>query len=158
MTDGELRLCYIKGENRAYFTSLPLDEQWGDDWNDAPYEHNAGPPCEPSGREDDLPGWRVVSCFFDVDLVTPSRGGPASGCSVEDINNLAVPWLRPMDGRDGPTIWAGCTFDDFRKVIDYAGGKVYLEAPSPQPGFRFRMPTGWPSKWMPLPPHPDASV
>lgn len=38
--------CYVEG-NRAWFTTQSLDKQWGDDWNDAPYEHNAGRPYEP---------------------------------------------------------------------------------------------------------------
>jgi hypothetical protein len=42
----EHKLCYVKG-NWAYFTSRPLSEQTGDDWNDAPYEHNAGTPYGP---------------------------------------------------------------------------------------------------------------
>ena len=34
---------YIEGEidHYAFFTPV-FDKQWGDDWNDAPYEHNAG--------------------------------------------------------------------------------------------------------------------
>lgn len=40
------RLCYIDGP-WAYFTTQPVAEQWGDDWDDAPYEHNAGDPYEP---------------------------------------------------------------------------------------------------------------
>jgi hypothetical protein len=44
------RLCYI-AEPWAYFTTRPVEEQWGDDWDDAPYEHNAGRPYE----------WRVES-------------------------------------------------------------------------------------------------
>ena len=28
-----------------YFTS-DMTAQWGDDWDDRPYEHNAGPPYE----------------------------------------------------------------------------------------------------------------
>lgn len=39
-------LCYVDGP-WAYFTTQPLAKQWGDDWNDAPYEHNAGEPYEP---------------------------------------------------------------------------------------------------------------
>ena len=41
-----MRLCYVSG-CFAYFTSKDLTEQWGDDWNDAPYEHNAGEPYGP---------------------------------------------------------------------------------------------------------------
>ena len=29
----EPRLCYIEG-NAAFFTTQPVHEQWGDDWND----------------------------------------------------------------------------------------------------------------------------
>ena len=39
-------LCYVEG-NWAYFTTKDLDKQWGDDWDDAPYEHNAGTPYGP---------------------------------------------------------------------------------------------------------------
>lgn len=39
-------LCYVRSP-WAYFTTRPLFEQWGDDWNDAPYEHNAGEPYDP---------------------------------------------------------------------------------------------------------------
>lgn len=45
---GTFRLCYVEGDN-AYFTTAPITgegRQWGDDWNDAPYEHNAGSPYE----------------------------------------------------------------------------------------------------------------
>ena len=37
----EFKLCYIENDN-AYFTTNDLMKQWGDDWNDALYEHNAG--------------------------------------------------------------------------------------------------------------------
>lgn len=43
------KLCYIESSGSggtAYFTTNDLDRQWGDDWNDAPYEHNAGSPYE----------------------------------------------------------------------------------------------------------------
>jgi uncharacterized protein (TIGR02996 family) len=86
-------LCYVDG-GEAFFTTQPLSEQWGDDWNDAPYEHNAGDPYEPCwhnlpkhvndpGRkitrpgelcrcdicrrdwnEDGTPKWHVVSVYF----------------------------------------------------------------------------------------------
>ena len=36
------KLCYVDG-NEAWFTS-DWKNQWGDDWNDRPYEHNAGSP------------------------------------------------------------------------------------------------------------------
>ena len=37
------KLCYVSN-GVLYFTNKELSEQWGDDWNDHPYEHNAGEP------------------------------------------------------------------------------------------------------------------
>ena len=39
-----LKLCYLES-SVMYFTS-DIDNQWGDDWDDIPYEHNAGKPYE----------------------------------------------------------------------------------------------------------------
>jgi len=35
-----------------YFTSTDLKKQWGDDWDDAPYEHNAEIPYDDDGNEE----------------------------------------------------------------------------------------------------------
>ena len=40
----ELKLCYC-ANNNMYFTS-DMSAQWGDDWDDRPYEYNAGTPYE----------------------------------------------------------------------------------------------------------------
>ena len=39
---------YIPGEHElyAYFTPIELSKQWGDDFDDAPYEYNAGEPYD----------------------------------------------------------------------------------------------------------------
>ena len=44
MSEQDYKLCYIDG-NKAYFTDN-FKRQRGDDWNDAPYEHNAEPPYD----------------------------------------------------------------------------------------------------------------
>ena len=38
------KLCYVEG-NKAWFTNN-FEKQWGDDWNDSPYECNAGYPYD----------------------------------------------------------------------------------------------------------------
>ena len=50
---------YIPGEQTlsAYFTPLAMEDQWGDDWDDAPYEHNAGSPCDPEDEDEDEDDW-----------------------------------------------------------------------------------------------------
>ena len=40
----EYKLCYVDG-NKAWFTNN-FEKQWGDDWNDRPYEYNAGLPYD----------------------------------------------------------------------------------------------------------------
>jgi hypothetical protein len=39
-------LCYVEG-SKAYFTTQALADQWGDDWDHVPYEHNAETPNAP---------------------------------------------------------------------------------------------------------------
>lgn len=45
----QYRLCYIDG-NKAWFTDN-FDRQWGDDWDDRPYQCNAEEPYD-SWREE----------------------------------------------------------------------------------------------------------
>ena len=40
----EYKLCYVEGQ-KAWFTDN-FEKQWGDDWNDKPYECNAGEPYD----------------------------------------------------------------------------------------------------------------
>jgi hypothetical protein len=86
----EFRLCYVDGAF-AYFTTQKLSEQWGDDWNDAPYEHNAGEPYE--WREGDKePKWEILKVAFEGSLRTPDSGVENSRYSVQDINKGQIAW------------------------------------------------------------------
>lgn len=88
--DKEYYLCYIEG-NFAYFTDN-LEKQWGDDWGDKPYEHNAGEPYEHHDT-------KVVKVAFESYLETPAElAGLNSNYSVEDINNKKTPWLSGNKG------------------------------------------------------------
>jgi hypothetical protein len=122
------RLCYISGEHgyhkddsqnwTAFFTTKPLSEQWGDDWNDAPYECNAGWPYLPSkwfeaydsdkkkwvkgsDYEDGVPKWRIyMVSFATTDYCLPcsysvSRSADGHGFSVDLINQHEAAWLWP---------------------------------------------------------------
>lgn len=127
-------LCYVE-ESWAYFTSQSLEEQWGDDWNDAPYEHNAGTPYafyEPD-RERGKEPWQIVKVAFECNLETPDAWTSNSPYSVQDINRKATPWLqsgkygkRDKDGNP-IQIWAGVTIEEFMHLVNQASGKVYLE-------------------------------
>lgn len=88
------KLCYVDG-HKAYFTSN-WKEQWGDDWNDRPYEHNAGEPYHHywvNGVEYEIP---IKECYFEVhtQVELPCDGHLNSPYSVQDINSKSLPWIR----------------------------------------------------------------
>lgn len=147
--DGDYRLCYVDRQ-WAYFTTQPLEEQWGDDWDDAPYEHNAGEPYLPSesfsryNREtkqfepgtdyvDGLPPWDIRKAAYEAALETPAElANGNSAYSVEMINAGAVAWLAPdrWSAKAGAKpIMAGTTLPEFRRLVREGGGKVYEEQP-----------------------------
>ena len=66
-----------------YFTS-DIENQWGDDRNDRPYEHNAGTPYE-DGRT-------IKNIKFRGHYTMPCDFYLNSPYFVQDINNGAVPW------------------------------------------------------------------
>ena len=121
-------LCYVDGA-WAYFTTQSLDKQWGDDWNDAPYEHNAGTPYydyENISKPKE-PRWRIIKVAFDGGLSTPGGGEMNSSYSVEQINRHEIAWLRDRWGNSGIVIHAGTPLSEFKALIRKAGGAVYTE-------------------------------
>ena len=118
-------LCYIGGRC-AYFTTQALNKQWGDDWDDAPYEHNAEVPYEPHVAGED---WEITRVVFEAPLDTPDAGVSNSGYSVEMINRGDVAWLVPDQRgiiKDGSQpIPAGTTVSEFKRLIRLSGGEVY---------------------------------
>lgn len=120
-------LCYVH-EPFAYFVNASIDEIWGDDWNDAPYEHNAGEPYERDGQY-------CIKVAFDGPFQTPaSMANGNSQYSVQAINAGAVAWLtnsqyRPSD-KPLVNIRAGVTIDEFVRLIQAGGGAAYLTAPT----------------------------
>lgn len=138
-------LCYVDGP-WAWFTTQELSKQWGDDWDDAPYEHNAEEPNPPStlyfsdGRgavpcpkDHDVCGkplWEISKVAWEGPLETPADRayGGNSLYSVEKINRGDIAWLAPgIMAKDGALpIPAGTTFEEFVKRIEAAGGIVYV--------------------------------
>jgi hypothetical protein len=108
--DKEFRLCYVD-ENIMCFSDN-FEKQWGDDWNDRPYEHNAEPPY---GLEDDKPlrdGFghiRKIAFESHWWIRRPCDGHLNSPYSVEDINKGAIAWLY-SDEAGG--LMAGATMDE----------------------------------------------
>ena len=133
------KLCYIEN-NFAYFTTQDLDKQWGDDWDDAPYEHNAEQPYTPDIRyftadrqekvetdwnADGSPKWEIMKIAFDCQRsATPAEtAGRNSPYSVQMINNKLIPWLTVYPQK---WLFAGVSIDSFVKFIEEAGGEVFF--------------------------------
>ena len=116
-------LCYVEN-NFAYFTTKELSDQWGDDWNDAPYEHNAGSPYGP--HKDDEP-WEILKVAFDGDFETPADiAGHNSSYSVEMINKGAISWLTQRWSETKVSIPAGTTLKQFIELVEKGNGTVYI--------------------------------
>jgi len=114
------RLCYVDGR-RAYFTNKEIILQTGDDWNDVPYEHNAGPPyC----RE---PGQIVFVDYMagDTALNLPGHQVANSPFSVDEINRNGIAWLEfDYPGGGGLGIAPGAPPQEFADFIRKAGGTI----------------------------------
>lgn len=130
----ESRLCYVD-KQWAYFTTAPLELQWGDDWDDAPYEHNSGFPYDDHYVVENGERKRVHHLITKVAWDGPYHPPCESFCnspwSVKDINSGVVAWLIPdkycsvIPG--AKPIQAGKTLDEFIALIESAGGNVYLQ-------------------------------
>lgn len=107
-----MKLCYVE-DGSAYFTDKPLSEVWGDDWDDIPYEHNAGTPY----------GDTLELKFSHSNLYEPCWGHLNSPYSVKAINSGAVAWL---SDRDSISIMAGDTVSEFIEKVLSAGDSVFI--------------------------------
>lgn len=115
-------LCYVEN-NFAYFTYQPLEEQWGDDWDDAPYEHNAETPYnEPSSLLCEV-------LAFTSSLDAPNAYVLNSPYSVKDINAKITPWLsdRAYNPRNPTEIYAGTPLSEFKRLVRAAGGEIFVK-------------------------------
>lgn len=126
-------LCYVDGQ-WAYFTTQSLSEQWGDDWDDAPYEHNSGKPYE-FGEHEKRKGrkpWQIIKAAWDGDFVLPCDDYINSPWSVEQINAGAIAWLRTHEGHAGEPVIipAGTTLNHFCELVHEGGGEAYLSPAS----------------------------
>lgn len=114
------KLCYVR-DSWAWFTTQPIAEQWGDDWDDAPYEHNAGSPYEGDS-------WKIKKVAWEGPFDEPCEGHQNSPYSVKQINSGISPWLK-SESWDNPQIkmWAGISLQKFSEIMRESGGCVYAE-------------------------------
>lgn len=130
-TNDEYVLCYVSSDcdsscPRACWFVDHMDGVWGDDWDDAPYEHNAGAPYWGDGHD----GFYV---YVETDLAHPyedDNGYRAynSKRSVQDINDSGYPWLRSTRGsKPKVNICPGTTYKEFARLIEETGGRIFAE-------------------------------
>lgn len=122
------KLCYLQGRE-VFFTTQDITKQWGDDWDDVPYEHNAGFPYSPTiyyyadGRKekserdfnkDGSPKWELIRLNIDNKIFDePCDTFANSPYSVKDINEGKVPWL----SNDNMSIYANISLENFLTIM-----------------------------------------
>ena len=109
----------------AYFTSIPMEKQWGDDWDDSPYEYNAEPPYDNHWDDNDVRTEHeilVISFSLSKGIASLPKGNCLnSPFSVCQINSGRAAWLYFENSYkccDGKSIHAGTTAKDFIDIIN----------------------------------------
>lgn len=124
MTRDDAVLCYVRGQ-WVWFTTCPLDKQSGDDWNDAPYDCNAGNPYEWEERRG-VPPYEVFRVAIHGDVGQHYYSKP--WYSVNQINRGETWWLRFRPWSSAPReVYAGTTYAEFRRLCDEYGVAVYVK-------------------------------
>ena len=119
MNEGDYKLCYIDGQ-KAYFTSN-WEKQWGDDWNDRPYECNAGEPYGEYIENNKCVDIPQAALYFETGYWTERKPCDIGRFSVEEINKGAVAWVATGEF----CIQAGTTMKDFINIILTNGGSIW---------------------------------
>lgn len=110
----DYRLCYVDSNLRCYFTDN-FDDQWGDDWDDAPYQYNAEPPYADADHHIyilALDNGRA----YDMGVSTPDECDDSQ--SVSAINAGVRAWITVCDYRDN---------DKRSKLVCISGGTTVRE-------------------------------
>lgn len=104
----------------------PSDKYYGDDWDDRPYEHNAG-----RVYDEFIKGYIDMAFNFDDLVLEPCDGEFNSSWSKEDMVARRIPCLIIVPKelhkdlfRDNFIDWAGS--DDYRIKKYYFGDKIAL--------------------------------
>lgn len=150
----DFQLCYVercpqldirvKDEERThqglrmFFTNADLTEQWGDDWNDSPYDLNAGWPYDTTSTKDEKGKCQHtehtilvlhVAISMEHYMILPEDYGYNSPFTVENINLGAVAWMFFI--KDCKPIYAG---DSPLTVFERIGDWL---APCPQISYKY---------------------
>lgn len=126
---------FIPGEQEmyAYFTPIDLDKQCGDDWDDSPYDCNAGCPYDDviDKTTETENGIKVISEYHEITIIQvpfkvkswntrfPKDWGYNSPFCVDDINRGAVAWIYDFNYTNNKSvcIYAGINPIEFVKKL-----------------------------------------
>ncbi len=101
---------------RFYLASNDLEDWHGDDWDDYPYEHNAGPVYSRY-----VSGYRDVAFPFDTLVLEPACGSLNSEWCKDDMKRRLVPCLIVVPLEE----WRESWFEDFAHFICRDGAMKY---------------------------------
>lgn len=107
-----------KGHVVRFYLGEPGVEPWGDDWNDTPYEHNAG-----EVYTEFVAGYVDVAFDFDVIVTEPCDGYLNSPWCKEDMLKRYVPCLATMVLEDPYDKWR---YEEFSNVIANDAAKKFF--------------------------------
>lgn len=106
---------------RLYLGADDCEDYWGDDWNDAPYEHNAG-----RVYSEYIQGYVEFAFPLKYDVCEACDGYFNSPFSKEDMINRKIPCLT-ISTEPEIRIYFGDNIDEISKQIEEFGGFKFLE-------------------------------
>lgn len=116
----KMTLCYVHSINdcthELWFANKKPTDLWGDDWNDAPYEHNAGYPSDYTRYDKSKVDFKRY-ILTGNNIISPSYNYLNSPWSVEQINKQETFWLTNGEFK----FYAGCTIDEIVTTLKNQG-------------------------------------
>ena len=105
-----------KGNVVRFYLGDATAHYWGDDWNDRPYEHNAG-----QVYEEFIKGYKDIAFDFDDLVLEPCNGKWNSSWSKEDMQKRKIPCIIVVSKEVHEDSWN----DSFDSWVGAAGIKKY---------------------------------
>ena len=114
---------------RFYLGQDDLKEWWGDDWDDCPYEHNAG-----TVYDEFVSGQRDIHFAFDDIVFEPCEGELNSPYTKEDMIKRRVPCICVLkkEHQDQPTGY----YYSFKEIVGNINAVKYYFGDKMEPGLR----------------------
>lgn len=106
---------------RLYYGEDDCNDYWGDDWDDAPYEHNAGEVYSKYIR-----GFVEFAFPLDFAIIEPSDCYFNSPYSKEDMKNRKIPCIT-ISTEPEIKLYFGDNIDEISKQITEHGGLQIYE-------------------------------